>query len=83
MSIMALPIMCFKSDRTIILHKFIDLSDPGSPAQPRFYCLNVPYDNSLVGGDGGAFIGHQMGGMATAGAAIIGALSAMAFTHSL
>ncbi|KAJ5913411.1 hypothetical protein N7504_002294 [Penicillium tannophilum] len=67
----------------MITHKPIGLSNPGSPAQPQLYCLNIPYDNSLVGGGGGAFIGHQMDDMATAGVAIIGALGAMAVTHSL
>ncbi|KAJ6092850.1 hypothetical protein N7486_008139 [Penicillium sp. IBT 16267x] len=40
--------------------------------------------STLLGGAGGAYIGHQMGGgMATPGGAVIGALEANAVTHSL
>lgn len=40
--------------------------------------------STLVGGIGGAYVGHQMGGgMATAGGAVFGALGANAVSHSL
>ncbi|KAJ5710485.1 hypothetical protein N7488_004641 [Penicillium malachiteum] len=40
--------------------------------------------STLIGGAGGAYVGHQMGGgMATAGGAIIGALGANAVSHGL
>ncbi|KAJ5613733.1 hypothetical protein N7528_007387 [Penicillium herquei] len=61
----------------------------GSETPPSYNTEN-PEDSerglgsTLIGGAGGAYVGHQMGGgMATAGGAIIGALGANAVSHGL
>lgn len=57
---------------------------------PPAYSAEHPEDaerglgSTLIGGAGGAYVGHHMGGgMATAGGAIVGALGANAVSHGL
>ncbi|KAJ6024798.1 hypothetical protein N7540_005595 [Penicillium herquei] len=57
---------------------------------PPVYNAENPEDSerglgsTLIGGAGGAYVGHQMGGgMATAGGAMVGALGANAVSHGL
>ncbi|KAJ5736377.1 uncharacterized protein N7483_001502 [Penicillium malachiteum] len=61
------------------------LRHPPAYNQPQGQGDERGLGSTLIGGAGGAYVGHQMGGgaLATAGGAVIGAIGANAVTHGV